>query len=73
MAEAYKAVFTCPAFKERRIWWVKDRTEAKRHLFHHIRHNNRRLKRYQEHEWEFKVLPIFASDSDSGCDYSTFA
>ena len=72
MAETYKAVFTCPELKERRVWWVSSRTEAKRHLFAHVNSRSHRKRIYEDHKWEFKVRPIFASDSDTGCDHSTF-
>lgn len=72
MADAYKAIFTCPALNERRVWWVSSRTEAKKHLFAHVNSRNHRKVAYRDNEWDFKVQPIFASGSDSGCDHSTF-
>ena len=72
MAETYKAVFTCPALNERKVWWVSNRTEARKHLYAHVNSRSHRLKSYQDHDWEFKVRPIFGGDSDIGCDYSTF-
>lgn len=73
MAETYKAVFTCPELKERRIWYVGSRHEAKKHLYAHINTGSyKRKKTYRDAAWEFKVRPIFQSEGDAGCDHSTF-
>ena len=72
MADTYKAVFTCPELKERRVWYVSSRVEAKRQLYGHINTGNHRKRIYEQYEWDLKVRPIFQSEGDSGCDHSTF-
>lgn len=72
MADTYKAVFTCPALNERKVWWVSCRTEAKKHLYAHVNSRSNRRKAYKENAWEFKVRPIFGSAGHSGCDHTTF-
>ena len=72
MADTYKAIFTCPELKERRIWYVGSRHEARKHLHAHIYSGSHKKKLYRESAWEFKVRPIFQSEGDAGCDHSTF-
>jgi hypothetical protein len=70
MAETYRAVFTCPEYEEREVWYVSSRTVAKLMLARHIRTeaSSSIQGRYKRAEYTFTVEPVFESTGDASYD-----
>lgn len=71
MAEkVYKAIFTCPKYGERIVWYVSSRHKAVKMMHGHICDHKKRLKRYEgmkvgEHIF-IEVQPMFQTNPDVG-------
>ena len=72
MAEFYKAVFACPQYNEREVWFVSSRKQAQVQLKRQICGRSDILKRYRDAEYDFKVTPVFEGKGDAGLDSSLF-
>ena len=70
MADTYKAVFMCPHYEEREVWYVSNKRAADMMLARHIKtHGTNRLqKRYEGVEYTFTITPVFISTGDAGYD-----
>jgi hypothetical protein len=70
MADIYKAIFTCPKYEEREVWYVSSRKHAELMLRRHIStpRTKKKAVRYEEAEYSMTVEPVFTSDGDAGYD-----
>lgn len=71
MAEVYKAVFVCEATKERHIWYVSSRHEARKMLRKHTHRDwcgRAQEKLYKENGYTYTVTPQFGDSNDVGYD-----
>ena len=68
--KVYKAVFTCPQYGERFVWYVSSRHKAMKMMHQQICDHKKRLKRYQgmTHGVDFhlEVKPLFKENPDVG-------
>lgn len=70
MADTYKAVFTCPTYDEREVWYVSSKSAADLMLSRQIRNpSGGGIKaKYEGVEYDMTVEPVFVSDGFSGYD-----
>jgi predicted sugar kinase len=60
MSKTYKAVFECPEHKEREVWYVSSRLEAKRIARQHItRVGGKLLKKYKGVSYSVTISEVF--------------
>ena len=67
MAEMYRAIFTCPEYDEREVWYVSSRKQAEVMLSRQVRtpgSANIQVK-YRNAEYDMTVEPMFISDGDA--------
>lgn len=64
MDKTYKAIFTCPEYNEREVWYVSSRHEARKMLNRHIfRPGSTNVRaRYRKAEYEMQLKPMFVRD-----------
>jgi hypothetical protein len=70
MAEIYKAIFTCPTYDEREVWYVSSRKEAQLMMGRVVQtqgSTNIQAK-YKDVEYFLNVEPVFAGKGDLGVD-----
>lgn len=75
--KVYKAVWTCPKYNEREVWYVSSRHKAMKMVNGHICGHKKRLKKYKGMEMgvdmHLEVRPIFNTLPDVGIiDTSSF-
>ena len=70
MADIYKAVFTCPEYQEREVWYVSSKQHAELMMRRHISTPRTRKKasKYAEAEYSLTVTPVFESSGDASYD-----
>lgn len=70
MAETYKAVFTCPTYDEREVWYVSSKKAAEMMLSRQIRQPGGKgiQAKYEGVKYDMTVEPVFVSDGFSGYD-----
>jgi len=70
MAETYKAVFTCPTYDEREVWYVSSKSAAELMLSRQIRNpgGGGIQAKYKNVEYEMTIEPVFVADGFSGYD-----
>ena len=67
MAEMYRAVFTCPEYEERVVWYVSSRKQAELMLSRQVRTpgSTKKLAKYLKAEYHMTLEPMFRSDGDA--------
>jgi hypothetical protein len=72
VSKTYKAVFTCAVTRERLVWYVSSRQEAKKHLRNHIGSNGKKAHSvYRNNPWTLEIKPMFQSAHDVHYDAVT--
>jgi len=67
MDKMYRAVFTCPEYNEREVWYVSSHKQAELMLSRQVRtpgSANIQVK-YRKAEYDMTVEPMFTSDGDA--------
>ena len=67
MAEMYRAIFTCPKYNEREVWYVSSHKQAEVMLSRQVRTPGSSvvLAKYRQTDYDMTVEPIFTSDGDA--------
>lgn len=69
-SRTYKAIFWCPIYGERVVWFVSSRHKARKMMNSHICTEKRRLKKYRDLQegvdYWVEVIPLFSEDPDIG-------
>ena len=70
MAEIYRAIFTCDELKEREVWYVSSRKEARHMVGRKVQTQGSTniQARYKDVKYDLTIEPVFEGKGDSGYD-----
>ena len=70
MGKIYKAVFTCPTYEEREVWYVSSKRAAQVMLSRQVKTKgtSQLQSKYKDVDYDMTVTPVFEEEGWSGID-----